>query len=557
MTDITTDPTPSHDEDKPEGVSRRMVLGVSAGAVGVGVIATTMANDGFSDPIHEAVAHGTGDADDSYAASDVVYTMCMNCNTYCSIKVRLSPPGDSGATALVRKVAGNPYSPLTTQPEGGIPYDTAPAAAVKGIGNMSKDAKSRSGGLACLKGQAGPQIVHDKLRLREPIRRVGDRGSDMWETISWEEALSDILDGNQKLGTPGLRSWWKFAPKKKVMADAEKVASGAMTQAEFDAAWADSLVDSKRPELGPKSNLFAMIGGDRMNLMGQRFGLQSLGSINQFNHGGTCGMSGVIANARSHPTTGFKRMYADIDYCKYLIVWGAEPVTANKGPTWLAPRIGRARELGMKMTVIDPRMSKTGEKADTWVPVKPGYDGDLAWGLIRWIIENERYDDKYLRATGANAAAAVGEPNFSDATHLVKIDDPKRGKLTMVDLGLAEPQMDPDNGKPLDAESIAMVGGAPVGVDTNAAPVAELDWAGVVETPVGPQKVATVFHLLKARGLCSGRRHQPRGHRDDRQRLHVTRQAGRCHELPGCGDALQWLRHHSRHRLPQLPHRQP
>lgn len=501
MTDITTETTPTDDDATPEGVSRRMVLGVSAGAVGAGLIATSMANDGFGDPIHEAEAHGTGDADDSYAASDVVYTMCMNCNTYCSIKVRLSPPGDSGATALVRKIAGNPYSPLTTQPEGGIPYDTAPATAVAGIGNMSKDAKSRSGGLACLKGQAGPQIVHDSLRLRQPIRRVGKRGSDTWETISWDEALIDILDGNEKLGTPGLRSWWKFAPKKKVMADVALVAAGEMTQEAFEVAWADSLVDVNRPELGPKSNLFAMIGGDRMNLMGARFGLQSLGSINQFNHGGTCGMSGVIANARSHPTTGFKRMYADIDYCKYLIVWGAEPVTANKGPTWMAPRIGRARELGMKMTVIDPRMSKTGEKADTWVPVKPGYDGDLAWGMIRWIIENERYDEKYLRATGTKAAALLGEPNFSDATHLVKIDDPKRGKLTMVDLGLAETELDPETGKPIDAESVALVEGQVVGADANAAPAAELDYVGEIDTPGGPVKVATVFHLLKARAM--------------------------------------------------------
>lgn len=501
MTDTTTDPTPTHDEDRPEGVSRRMVLGVSAGAVGAGVIATTMANDGFGDPIHEAVAHGTGDADDAYAASDVVYTMCMNCNTYCSIKVRLSPPGDSGATALVRKVAGNPYSPLTTQPEGGIPYATSPDDAVRGIGNMSVDAKSRSGGLACLKGQAGPQIVHDAMRLRHPLRRVGERGSDRWESITWEEALSDILDGSLALGTPGLRSWWKFAPKKKVMADVASVEAGTMTPAAFESAWGDSLIDVARPELGPKSNLFAVIGGDRMNLMGSRFALQSLGSINQFNHGGTCGMSGVVANARSHPTTGFQRMYADIDYCKYLIVWGAEPVTANKGPTWLAPRIGRARELGMKMTVIDPRMSKTGEKADTWVPVRPGYDGDLAWGLIRWIIENERYDDAYLRATGAKAAAAIGEPNFSDATHLVKIDDPKRGKLTMVDLGLAEKVIDPDTGKPADAESVARVDGTLVGVDANEAPAADLDWTGEVETPGGPVKVATVFHLLAARAM--------------------------------------------------------
>lgn len=488
-------------DEQQEGIKRRTVLGVGAGAVGVGVVAATMVNDGFGDPIHESTAHGTGDDSDAYTAEDVIYSMCMNCNTFCSIKVRLAPPGDSQATALVRKIAGNPYSALTTQPIGPIPYDTSPQDAVSGIGDMAHTARSRSGGIACLKGQAGPQVAHDKLRLTTPLRRVGDRGSDQWESITWEEALADILDGSSKLGTPGIRQWWRFAPKKKVMADVDAVAAGTMTQADFEKTWGEVLIDAKRPELGPKSNLMAVIGGDRMNLIGGRFTNQSFGSINQFNHGGTCGMSGVVANARSHPTTGFQRMYADIDYCRYLIVWGAEPVTANKGPTWMAPRIGRARELGMKMVVIDPRMSKTAEKADVWVPVKPGNDADLAWGMIRWIIENQRYDDAYLRATGAAAAKALGEPNWSDASHLVKVEDPKRGKLTMVDLGLAEQQIDPETGKPMDAESVARVAGQLVGADANATPGAELDWAGTVTTPAGEVPVATVFHLLKQRAM--------------------------------------------------------
>ena len=50
-------------------------------------------------------------------------------------------------------------------------------------------------------------------------------------------------------------------------------------------------------------------------------------------------MTGVMANVRTHPTTNHKRMYADIDHCECLIIWGTEPMTANKGPSWLAPRL--------------------------------------------------------------------------------------------------------------------------------------------------------------------------------------------------------------------------
>ena len=57
-----------------------------------------------------------------------------------------------------------------------------------------------------------------------------------------------------------------------------------------------------------------------------------------------------------------------------------------------------------KMAVVDPRMSQTAAKADWWVPIKPSTDASFAWGMIRWIIENERFDKTAL--TNSNYAAA-------------------------------------------------------------------------------------------------------------------------------------------------------
>jgi len=65
-------------------------------------------------------------------------------------------------------------------------------------------------------------------------------------------------------------------------------------------------------------------------------------------------------------------------------------MVANKGPTWLAPKLTNAIQDGMRMDVVDPRLSKTAEKADTWVPVDPGADGALAMGMARWIIAHDR-----------------------------------------------------------------------------------------------------------------------------------------------------------------------
>ncbi|MCI1675319.1 MAG: molybdopterin-dependent oxidoreductase [Ancrocorticia sp.] len=487
-----------HGDTAPHGPKRRtFIAGAAATAAGIAA-AGYMWHEGFGNPYTQKTEHGKGDADDSYTASDVLYSMCMQCNTFCTIKVRLTDaPEGSEATALVRKIAGNPYSPLTTQPLGPIPYDTDPEDAVAGIGDMARDSKSRSGGMACLKGQAGIQIVHDAKRITSPLKRVGKRGSGKWKSISWDEAIKEILDGSD-LGTPGLRSWWAFAPQKPVMADWDKVKDGTMTQSDFAAKWGDKLIDAAHPDLGPKANLLTVLGGDRMEFIGSRFANQVFGTINQFNHGGTCGMSGVMGNVQTHPTSKHKRMYADIDYCRYLIVWGTEPLTAQKGPTWLAPRIGKARENGMKLVVVDPRLSNTAQKADVWLPVKPGHDTELAFAIARWIIDHKRYGETYLRAPGQQAATAIGEPTWSDATHLVKVDDPTRQVLNMVDLGRAEEPAPLDDGTVPEPERAVLVDGSLTGADSTA-DLADLDVDTTVETPSGPVHVRSVFNLVKER----------------------------------------------------------
>ncbi len=57
--------------------------------------------------------------------------------------------------------------------------------------------------------------------------------------------------------------------------------------------------------------------------------------------------------------------------------------------------------------------------------------------MIRWIIENERYDKRYLENPNLDAAKADGETTSSDATHLVRTD--KMVFLKPEDAGLEPP----------------------------------------------------------------------------------------------------------------------
>ena len=45
-----------------------------------------------------------------------------------------------------------------------------------------------------------------------------------------------------------------------------------------------------------------------------------------------------------------------------------------------------------KMAVVDPRLSETAAKANWWIPIKPGTDAAFAYCMIRWMLENEKYD---------------------------------------------------------------------------------------------------------------------------------------------------------------------
>ena len=44
----------------------------------------------------------------------------------------------------------------------------------------------------CQKGACGSVLMHSPSRVRYPLRRVGERGEDRWERISWDDALDAV-----------------------------------------------------------------------------------------------------------------------------------------------------------------------------------------------------------------------------------------------------------------------------------------------------------------------------------------------------------------------------
>src|SRR5215472_18218955 len=57
-----------------------------------------------------------------------------------------------------------------------------------------------SRGFLCVRGHAAGEIFDNDRRLLHPLRRLGPRGEDRWETCSWEEALAQIVGAVQETG---------------------------------------------------------------------------------------------------------------------------------------------------------------------------------------------------------------------------------------------------------------------------------------------------------------------------------------------------------------------
>ena len=76
------------------GVSRRGFLGGAVATGGAAALLAGPASRAFGDnPFTDPDDHGSGGDSDAYTAEDVIYSMCQQCNTFCTIKVRLTGSG--------------------------------------------------------------------------------------------------------------------------------------------------------------------------------------------------------------------------------------------------------------------------------------------------------------------------------------------------------------------------------------------------------------------------------------------------------------------------------
>lgn len=204
---------------------------------------------------------------------------------------------------------------------------------------------------SCLKGLSYVERIYSPARVKYPLRRVGERGEDKWERISWEEAIDEIA------------TKWKGYIE----------------------------------EYGPQSIVFDAQAGN----WGQINGIFAANGL--ANAIGASKLASGYDQAAGH---GIDRMLGTGDWnyanepsnvldSSMIVVWGTNPVlTSPQKWRW----IQWAKEKGAKIVALDPIKSATAHRADQYIQVTPGNDGYLALAMSNYLIEQDLVDEAFVRA---------------------------------------------------------------------------------------------------------------------------------------------------------------
>ncbi|EMN3919787.1 tetrathionate reductase subunit TtrA [Citrobacter farmeri] len=325
----------------------------------------------------------------------IAMTQCFGCWTQCGIRVRVDRQ-----TNRALRIAGNPYHPLSHEHhvDASVPFSTAMAQLA---GENGLDARST----ACARGATQLEGLYSPLRILEPMKRVGKRGEGKWQRISFEQLINEVVEGGDLFGeghVDGLRAI--YAPT--------------------------TPIDPQHPGFGPQSNqlLVTNTSDDGRDTFLRRFALNSFGSKNFGAHGSYCGLayragSGALMGDLDKNT----HVKPDWDNVEFALFMGTSPAQSGNPFKRQARQLSSARlRNDFSYVVVAPALPLTTVLADDhghWLPVIPGSDSALAMAMIRWIIENQRYNADYLAQPDVQAMQHADEKSWTNATHLVIADD--------------------------------------------------------------------------------------------------------------------------------------
>lgn len=332
----------------------------------------------------------------------LIPSVCNGCTTHCSVRVKVRTNDNQ-----VVRVFGNPYSLLSSDPW--LPYSTSLKDSYKAVSNHKEEGlDTRS--TVCARGNLIHEKLNDPFRVTKPLKRVGKRGEDKWQTISIDQLIQEITQGGNLFGEGIVEGINAFNDSK-------------------------TLIDPKNPDYGPLSNKLCLIGTaneGRQNYMVHRF-VNAFGTTNYMGHTADCGLSMRAGEAAYlNDFVGYPHLKPDFEECRYLLNIATAPAQAGNPFKRQAKLLAHARsERELHYTTITPVLTNADALAAStrsrWVPIKPGGDLALVMGMIRVIIDEKRYNEAYLSIASETAQKKLDDVSHTNASHLVIVEGEKEG----------------------------------------------------------------------------------------------------------------------------------
>ena len=219
--------------------------------------------------------------------------------------------------------------------------------AVKLRGNP--DHPFTDGGL-CKKVNPWLEYAADPTRILRPLKRVGPKGADEFKPVTWEQALTEIaaklIDVRDRCGGEAI---WPFTGTGNV---------GFIQGAGLPA------------------------GVRLMNALGASRHSVSI-----------CSASGHVGLSYSQgPANGMDP--ENIVHAGVILLWGANVLVTNQH---LWPFIEKARANGASVITVDPIGTRTAQRSDHHLQIRPGTDGALALTLCRLVRDRGGHDQQWLQ----------------------------------------------------------------------------------------------------------------------------------------------------------------
>ncbi len=217
-------------------------------------------------------------------------------------------------------------------------------------------------GRLCPRALALTQYIYHPDRLRYPLKRVGERGEDRWQRISWEEAfdicVNKMLEIKEKYG-------------------AESMIFGQGTG---------------RDAGGPIIFLAYAYGSPNWTL----YGLSGLACFTP-----RLAAMHMVGGDATFPDAAqfFPNRYEDPEWVppKVMLHWGRGIQGSQCTDHYFTGHwVVDLMKQGTKLIVIDPMCTWEASRAALWLQIRPGTDGALALAMLNVIINEQLYDKDFV-----------------------------------------------------------------------------------------------------------------------------------------------------------------